>query len=209
MAAKKPKKTSPTSAERGETPRRAKTRELILETALECLREDGLAGTSATKIASRCELSWGVIQYHFGDRAGLLLALLGRTFEWLHDSVSEAAPVPSEPSDRLRLLVEAMWTPMSHPDYHILLDIQSELGRDRSHRSEVRKLAREIRGRIREMWRKAFSGIPTAEVDRAERLATLGLQGIALERRIVGPRAEHREDVESLISAVASALRID
>ena len=209
MAAQKQKRTAPTSEERGATPRRAKTRELILQTALDCLREDGLAGTSAAKIASRCDLSWGVIQYHFGDRAGLLLALLDRTFEWLKDSVSEPAGVSSRPLDRLRMLVEAVWAAMSHPDYRILLDIQSELGRDLPHRSDVRKRAHEIRARLREIWRKALPEIPIADVDRAERLATLGLQGIAMERAIVGPRAAHREDLESLISAVAAAMRID
>lgn len=207
MGVARQKKTPPTSGERGATPRRAKTRELILHTALECLREDGLAGTSAAKIASRCELSWGVIQYHFGDRAGLLLALLDHTFAWLKESVSEVEGVPPEPEARLRMLVEGMWAAMSDPDYRILLDIQSELGRDLSHKSDVRKRAREIRERLREMWRKALPEIPTEDVDRAERLATLGLQGIAMERAIVGPRTAHREDLESLITAVVATAR--
>lgn len=204
MAASRHQKTPPTSEVRGATPRRAKTRELILQTALDCLREDGLAGTSAAKIASRCELSWGVIQYHFGDRAGLLLALLDHTFAWLKESVSEFAGTPPHPADRLRMLVEGMWVAMSDPDYRILLDIQAELGRDVPHRSDVRKRAREIRVRLRDMWRKALPEISTTDVDRAERLATLGLQGIAMERAIVGPRAAHREDLESLISAVVA-----
>ncbi|MEM9174818.1 MAG: helix-turn-helix domain-containing protein, partial [Myxococcota bacterium] len=177
--------------------------------ALECLREEGLAGTSAARIASRCDLSWGVIQYHFGDRSGLLLALLERGFE----SLERSLPVPDgdvrEPADRLRALVEGMQKGMEHPDHGVLLDVQVELGRDRRHRAAVRKRAAEIRSRMTELWRKTLSDFPPDRVERAERLATLGLQGLSLERAVVGRRAAHATDVESLVAAVAATLGID
>lgn len=203
------KKTPPTSGERGETPRRAKTRELVLRTALECLREEGLAGTSAAKIASRCELSWGVIQYHFGDRSGLLLALLDRGFESLRASLPSMEADPRDASERLRSLFEGMRTAMEHPDHQVLLDVQIELGRDRRHRAAVQKRAADIRSRLSELWRKTLPEFPADRVDQAERLATLGLQGLSLERAVVGRRAAHRTDVESLAAAVAASLGIE
>lgn len=207
MAARR--RTAPTSNVRGETPRRAKTRELVLRTALECLREEGLAGTSASKIASRCELSWGVIQYHFGDRAGLLLALLDRGFESMEASLPSLEGDSRDASERLRSLFEGMKSAMEHPDHRVLIDVQVELGRDRRHRPAVRKRAAQIRNRLSELWRKTLPEFPPEQVDRAERLATLGLQGLSLERAVVGRRAEHGADAESLASAVAAALGIE
>ena len=98
---------------------------------------------------------------------------------------------------------------MAHPDHRVLLDVQIELGRDRRHRAAVRKRAAEIRSRLSELWRKTLPEFPAEQVDRAERLATLGLQGIALEAAIVGARAEHRVDAENLASAVAATLGIE
>ena len=203
------RKTPPTSGDRGATPRRAKTRELVLRTALECLREEGLAGTSAAEIARRCELSWGVIQYHFGDRSGLLLALLVRGFESLRDSLPSPEGDARDASERLRSLFEGMRTAMEHPDHQVLLDVQIELGRDPRHRAAVQKHAAEIRSRLSDLWRKTLPELPADRVDRAERLATLGLQGLTLERGVVGRRAAHRADGESLAAAVAATLGIE
>ena len=203
------KKTAPTSEIRGETPRRAKTRELVLRAALECLREEGLQGASASKIASRCDLSWGVIQYHFGDRSGLLLALLDRGFESFERSLPPEDDAPRTSADRLRALIEGMRSAMEHPDHQVLLDVQIELGRDDRHRSAVRKRATEIRSRLRELWRKTLPEFPAGRVDQAERLATLGLRGLALERAVVGRRGAHRADIESLQRAVGATLGVE
>ena len=98
---------------------------------------------------------------------------------------------------------------MEHPDHLVLLDVQVELGRDPRHRAAVQKIAAGIRNRLSELWRKTLPEFPADQVDRAERLATLGLQGLSLERAVVGRRAAHRVDAESLASAVAASLGIE
>ena len=127
-------------------------------------------------IVIRWEPFWGVIQTCFGDRVRLLLGLFDRTFARLYESVSGIELVPAKSEDRGKMLTDAM----SIPDCRILVDIQSELRRDSMHRADVGRLSPEIRAPIREMWRKTLSEIPTTEVDRAVRLATLGIQAIAM-----------------------------
>lgn len=57
------------------------TKDRIIEAALETLKEEGFAGTSARSIARRGGFNQALIFYHFGTINDLLLATLDRTSE--------------------------------------------------------------------------------------------------------------------------------
>jgi AcrR family transcriptional regulator len=65
----------------GGAERSARTRERLVDAAIETLKSDGYARASARTIAQRAGLNQGLIFYHFGSVADLLLAAL--------DAVSE------------------------------------------------------------------------------------------------------------------------
>src|SRR3984885_3256224 len=54
--------------------RSAGTRSQLVDAAVETLKADGFAGSSARAIAERAGLNQGLIFYHFGSVANLLLA---------------------------------------------------------------------------------------------------------------------------------------
>jgi AcrR family transcriptional regulator len=56
--------------------RSTETRRLLVEAAITTLKEDGYAGASARAIAERAGSNQGLIFYHFGSVANLLLAAL-------------------------------------------------------------------------------------------------------------------------------------
>ena len=56
--------------------RSADTRRRLVDAAIETLKADGFAGTSARAIAERSGLNQGLIFYHYGSVANLLLAAL-------------------------------------------------------------------------------------------------------------------------------------
>ena len=60
----------------GGASRSAETRRLLVQAATATLREDGYAGASARAIAERAGSNQGLIFYHFGSVANLLLAAL-------------------------------------------------------------------------------------------------------------------------------------
>jgi AcrR family transcriptional regulator len=76
------KSGSPSSAAVQGSDRSAVTRHQLVDAAIETLKADGFIGASARAIAQRAGLNQGLIFYHFGSVANLLLAAL--------DSVSEA-----------------------------------------------------------------------------------------------------------------------
>ncbi len=60
----------------GGTARSNETRRLLVEAAVATLREEGYAGASARAIAERAGTTQGLVFYHFGSVANLLLAAL-------------------------------------------------------------------------------------------------------------------------------------
>src|ERR1700677_1829951 len=70
------KSGSPSTVRTGGAHRSAETRRLLVEAAITTLKEDGYAGASARTIAERAGVNQGLIFYHFGSVANLLLAAL-------------------------------------------------------------------------------------------------------------------------------------
>jgi AcrR family transcriptional regulator len=74
------------------------TKDRIVEAALETLKEEGFAGTSARAIAKRGGFNQALIFYHFGTLSDLLLAALDRTSDIrmakYSDAVKEVSTVP-------------------------------------------------------------------------------------------------------------------
>jgi AcrR family transcriptional regulator len=70
------KSGTPSSAALKGSERSAQTRRLLVDAAIESLTSDGYAGASARAIAQRAGLNQGLIFYHFGSVASLLLAAL-------------------------------------------------------------------------------------------------------------------------------------
>jgi AcrR family transcriptional regulator len=66
------------------------TRQREIESAIECITEEGFYRASTNAIAERAGLSWGVIQYHFGSRELLMLAVLEEGTRRLVDDLSRA-----------------------------------------------------------------------------------------------------------------------
>ena len=67
---------SPSTVSTGGAGRSAVTRRKLVEAAIITLKEDGYAGASARAIAERAGSNQGLIFYHFGSVANLLLAAL-------------------------------------------------------------------------------------------------------------------------------------
>jgi AcrR family transcriptional regulator len=66
----------PSKVVTGSTERSTNTRRALIEAATEVLKESGFSGASARVIAERAGLNQGLIFYHFGTVANLLLAAL-------------------------------------------------------------------------------------------------------------------------------------
>jgi AcrR family transcriptional regulator len=83
----------------------ADTAQKLIEVAIELFSTAGFAGTSIRDIAKATGMSISNIYYYFGNKDGLLLAILEHSSRHLVDSLSNVAELEMEPLERFKLLV--------------------------------------------------------------------------------------------------------
>jgi AcrR family transcriptional regulator len=113
--------TRATRSRAGETPARDPRRE-ILAAASALLSEGGAEGLTIRRLALRSGYTSPAIYQEFGDKGGLLDAILQRAVEGLVERI-ERLPAPPEPRERLRLqFKEIVRFGREHPTNYRLME---------------------------------------------------------------------------------------
>jgi len=129
-----------------------RTRDAIIDETVRCINEEGFAAASARHIAERAGVTWGVIQYHFGDRHGLLSAVIAHGYERFRHSVDSVSVPVSPPGGTARPRVEAVvgaaWSAFSSPESRASLEIliSARTGPDQARFVELGDMAKDMRG---------------------------------------------------------------
>ena len=84
-----------------------RTRQLIIDETIRCVRDEGFAAISASHIAERAGVTWGVIQYHFGDRSAVLMAVVDHGYELLREAIDDVEVTGRSPRERVHAVVDA------------------------------------------------------------------------------------------------------
>jgi len=107
------RRTTPRRPTTGRQERGDRTRDLLIDQTVACIREEGFSAASARHIIERAGVSWGVIQHHFGDRDGLLTAVIEDAVERLTASL-EVLSDPAQVTDS-EDLVRKVWEAFANP----------------------------------------------------------------------------------------------
>jgi TetR/AcrR family transcriptional regulator, regulator of cefoperazone and chloramphenicol sensitivity len=107
------KRTVPRRPITGRQERGDRTRDLLIDETVACIREEGFSAASARHIIERAGVSWGVIQHHFGGRDGLLTAVIEDAVDRLIASL-EVLSDPAAATDTDDL-VRATWEAFANP----------------------------------------------------------------------------------------------
>jgi AcrR family transcriptional regulator len=91
------------------------TRTKIIHETVRCIIEEGFHAATAKHVAERAGVTWGVIQYHFGDRNGLLMAVVDDGVAKLLDSLSSADVSELPLRRRIEVVVDTAWACYSSP----------------------------------------------------------------------------------------------
>lgn len=122
------------------------TRARIIAEAARCVLEEGFAAASANHIAHRSGVTWGVIQYHFGDRAGLFSAVVQAGYEEFC-LVLDSATIPDGPvRAQVEAVVDVGWqafsSPLGRASMEILVNTRSARASDPDHATRLVDMAR-------------------------------------------------------------------
>ncbi len=92
--------------------RRAETRALLLDAAADLFAHKGFHATSADAVAVAANRTTGALYNHFGNKEGVLVALLER---WIEQTISDLTPA-LEGTPSLQDRLDAVWSGIVHRD---------------------------------------------------------------------------------------------
>jgi TetR/AcrR family transcriptional regulator, regulator of cefoperazone and chloramphenicol sensitivity len=178
------------------------TRARIIDETVRCIQEEGFAAATAKHVAERAGVTWGVIQYHFGDRNGLLMAVVDDGVDRLIDSLSSADVSQLPPQQRVEVVIDTAWSCYSSPTsmaaFEILWATRGVLGQSsRRHLVEMNSAVAEL-GRLIST-DSANAGV--AEVIWAT------LRGVVLARMVSGTAVDWSLERRALIDMVTRVLQ--
>ncbi len=117
--------TGPRRPEGGNQLRAHRTRQVVIDETVRYILDEGFAAPSVRRITKRAGVTWGVVQYHFGDLGGLLMAVVQEGFDELIDVLDGlpaiTAGLPLE--RRTQVVVDAAWEAFSSPTSMAALEI--------------------------------------------------------------------------------------
>ncbi len=174
---------------RTQSERSARTREKVIQAVVDCIVEEGLASTTAARIAQRSGVTWGAIVHQFGDKDSVLLAAVERSFDNLSKSLHDsAATAPKSPRARVDLLVDETWKRLNAPSFRAFLEIvlnsrPSADGGLKSRQEDV------VVTTTKQIWTDLFGEfeVDAKTIDTVRKLTFATLLGMAIQG-MLGPR---------------------
>ena len=108
----------------------AATRQSVVEAAIKCILEQGFYRASSNAIAERAGVTWGVIQYHFGTREALMLAVLREGSSRLTETLRRADITGQTLTERIEQFFDVLAEYYGSPDYLAFTQVVVNLGHD-------------------------------------------------------------------------------
>ena len=123
-------------ATRIETEAPAGARELLLQTASDIMREGDIVDISLSELSLRSGLNSALVKYYFGNKAGLMKALLDRDMAGIVQAVDALMAKDMDPADRLRRHIGAVVDTYYKTPYlnRLLMRLVRESDPDEAHR---------------------------------------------------------------------------
>jgi AcrR family transcriptional regulator len=192
----------------------------ILDAAIASILELGFYRASTNEIARRAGISWGSIQYHFGSREALLLAVLEELNRRYTATVGQARVSGATLEERLRSLYDILARHYGEATYLVRLQIILNLSHDPDTSADVADALDRQADVVGEDIRRLLRAALGAEADPATMNAVFdAIRGTALSRQIsdaapwhtTTPRttaAAHRE-LSILLAGLAAAARLE
>ena len=121
-----PVRRTPKRERRSHAERTAETRSRIVEAVIESIAEVGFQRTTAVEITRRAGVTWGAVQHHFGDKDGILIAVLEDSFNRFAARLAEVEVEGLPLARRVERFVERAFAHFTSREYastfEILLD---------------------------------------------------------------------------------------
>ena len=113
----------PLRTRRSHAERTAETQARIKGAVVEAITDVGFQRTTAAEISRRSGVSWGAAQHHFGDKNGILTAILVDSFNLFAARLAEISVDGKSLDDRVSLFIDAAWKHFGSTHYRSTFEI--------------------------------------------------------------------------------------
>ena len=206
-----PTQTQPSRKRQGRPPtaRSERTRLEVLNAAAECISREGFAAASTIRIAEQAGVSWGVLQYHFGDKEGLMAAVLEYGMEQTEARFNCLIATGLEAGtleQRLRIVIHEAWeiyaSPLARAATEVVINNRYQWRNDPAKDRYLLQLNKKQTQLARQAMTYAVGDKEMAKFLSGIFLATLhGLESSLLQ---YGPGHAFSRELEALVQVLAS-----
>jgi AcrR family transcriptional regulator len=106
------------------------TRQRVIQAAIQCILEEGFYRASSNAIAEKAGLTWGVIQYYFGTRESLMLAVVEEGTHRLIDDLAGADIKGESLQERIAEYISIVERYYADPEYLAFIQALVNLSHD-------------------------------------------------------------------------------
>lgn len=184
--------------------RAQQTRQAVIDETVRYILEEGFAAPSVRRITKRAGVTWGVVQYHFGDLGGLLIAVVNDGFGQLVDALDglpgAISGMPIE--QRTQVVVETAWAAFSSPTSMAALEILicTRTGRDEA----VDRHLSDVMRQLTELGRHLAEGLDPQHATEIGNLIWATLRGIVVAQLVSSAPLETSRDRQALIDVLTA-----
>ncbi|MFB1296055.1 TetR/AcrR family transcriptional regulator [Mycobacterium sp. pW049] len=200
--------TAPRRPPTGAQPRAQRTRTAVIDETVRCIIDDGFAPPSVRRITDRAGVTWGVVQYHFGDLDGLLMAVVdtgfGELLATLHSLESETARLDRR--ERVAFLVNAVWQAFSSPTSRAAIEILISTRGARTH--AVNAHLADLMAQLTALGRQLGEGLSAPHATRVGTLIWNTLRGIVAAQMMWHEPMDSSRDLQTLIDVVGAYIEV-
>jgi AcrR family transcriptional regulator len=161
----------------------ADSRQQVIEAAISCILEQGFYRASSNAIAERANLTWGVIQYHFGTRERLMLAVLQEGSRRLAEDLGTAEITGATLTERVEEFFDILARYYASPDYLAFIQVLVNLGHDPRTSEQTRQMLGELNERanpaLNRLLTRVFAGTDVRRRD-VRNLLFHALRGLSI-----------------------------
>jgi AcrR family transcriptional regulator len=189
----------------------------VIDAAVECILDEGFYRASSNQIARRAGVTWGVIQYHFGTREGLLLAVFRHSADALLAHLENASIAGETTNQRLESLADVIWSYYRRPEFLAYIQILLNLTHDPTTADETRETLATLNDSTFGLWQSLVNqALPEANrTPEAARALFDVLRGLAIGQELtdaipaVGPPSKQSTDLVRTTLIQALTLLMD
>ena len=131
----------------------------VINAGIRCISEKGFHNASTNKIAKEADVTWGVLQHQFGDKARLLEAILEYCFEQQMNKISLSTSANQPLDSRVDALFEAIWENQQTDTALVLWEILYGVRRDPQLSERFQPTLQKLRDLYDQQWQLLFDDI--------------------------------------------------